>query len=314
MMARKAIITCAITGGIHTPSMSPYLPITPDQIASEAIAAAEAGAAIIHLHARRPEKDEMYGFPDWRPETYMGFLPRIKQNSDAIINITTGGGPGMTFEERMAGPTAASPEITSFNLGCVNFGLFSVLGKIPEIQYPWERMVLEGSKEKAYVNTFAMMETIGRFGKEHNVRFEFECFDIGHLYALKLCRDEGWLPEGPMFIQAVLGVPGGLTGEPQHVVHMFDTARRLFGEETHLSALGAGRWQMRVAAVSAAMGCHVRVGMEDSLALGKGGLATSNADQVRRVRRILEDLSIDIATPEEARQMLGTKGADRVGF
>lgn len=310
----KAIITCAITGGIHTPSMSPHLPITPDDIAREAIEAAEAGAAIIHLHARRPEQDDMHGFPDWRPETYMAFLPRIKQASEAIINITTGGGPGFTWEQRMAAPRAASPEITSFNLGCVNFGLFTLPPKMPRIDHAWEAFVMHGSKEQPYVNSFSHMEQLGAFGREHGVRFEFECFDVGHLYALALCRDQGWLPEGPLFLQCVLGIPGGLGAEPAHLLHMRETAERLFGPEFQMSVIGAGKHQMRMCAVAAAMGMHVRVGLEDSLFLGRGQLAQSNADQVRRVRQILDALSIEVATAAEARAFLGTKGADRVAF
>ena len=313
--ARKAIITCAITGGAHTPSMSPHLPVTPDQIAEESIKAADAGAAIIHLHARRSDGD-MYGYPDWRPETYMEFLPRIKQGCDAIVNITTGGAGGMTWEQRLAGPLLASPEITSFNCGSVNFGRFLGADKMKEkARHSWEVPLMERSKSNAYVNTFAMMEEAGqKLGKDRGVRFEFECFDIGHLYAVKTIKDLGWLPDGPLFIQAVLGSPGGLSGEPQHLIHFYDTAQRLFGGDIQMSHLGIGRYQMRVAAVSAALGCHVRVGLEDSLTLGPGKLATSNADQVWQARKILEALSIEIATPDEAREILQTKGADRVNF
>lgn len=314
--SRKAIITCAITGGGVTPSMSPYLPVTPNQIAEESIKAADAGAAIIHLHARHYEDNEMYGYPDWRPETYMQFLPRIKQGCDAIVNITTGGASGMTWEQRLSGPLLASPEITSFNSGSVNFARFVGAARLRDTaKYPWEVKILEASKHNSYVNTFAMMEEAGqKLGKEHGVRFEFECFDIGHLYALKLVRDQGWLPEGPIFVQAVLGTPGGLSGDPQHVVHFYETARRILGDDIQMSNLGVGKYQMQVAAVGAALGCHVRVGLEDSLTLGPGKLATSNADQVWQVRKILEAMSIEIATPDEAREILQTKGADRVNF
>ncbi len=310
----KSIVTCAITGGIHTPSMSPHLPITPEEIAREAIAAARAGAAIIHLHARRPERDELHGFPDPRPETYRAALSEIRRHTDAIINITTGGGPGFTEEQRMAAPFDLSPEITSFNLGCVNFGLFSVVDRVASFQYDWERRFLAGTKDASYINTFGFMERVAAFGRAHRVRFEFECFDVGHLYALKLIRDQGWLPEGPLFLQCVLGVPGGLGGEPEHLIHMKQTAERLFGSDFQMSALGAGRHQLRIVAVAASLGMHVRVGLEDSLGSSRAALAASNAEQVLKARQILDALSIPLATPAEAREMLQTKGADQVAF
>lgn len=311
---KKAIITCAITGSIHTPSMSAALPVEPEEIARQAIAAVEAGAAVIHLHARRPEKDGQYGFPDWRPETYRAFVDVIAKETDAIINITTGGGPGFTFEQRMAGPEALAPEITSFNLGCVNFGLFQFADNLKDAQHPWEQAFWQGTLENPYLNSYGMMKHVGDFGKRHNVRFEFECFDVGHLHALKTCRDLGWLPDGPLFIQCVLGVPGGLSADTGHLVHMRDTAERLFGGDFQMSALGAGRYQMNVAAAALSMGMHCRVGLEDSLGLGKGELAPDNAAQVTRVRTIMDALSIEAATPQEARAMLATKGADKVAF
>ncbi|MBV8601782.1 MAG: 3-keto-5-aminohexanoate cleavage protein [Candidatus Eremiobacteraeota bacterium] len=314
IVQKKRIITCAITGAIHTPSMTPYLPISPDEIAREAIAAAEAGAAIIHLHARRPERDELHGFPDWRPETYLAFCRQIAEHTDAIVNITSGGGPGFTWEQRMAGPIALSPEITSFNLGCVNFGLFPLVEKIPKIEFAWERQFLEATKGAPYINSFAMMQELGTFGKTHGVRFEYECFDVGHLNALKLCKDQGWLPEGPLFLQCVLGVPGGLGGDVEHLVHMKATAERLFGSDFQMSALGAGKYQMTVAAGAASLGMHVRVGLEDSTFIGRGQLATGNAQQVRKVRQILDALSLEPATPAEAREMLKTKGSDKTAF
>jgi uncharacterized protein (DUF849 family) len=310
---KKRIITCAITGSVHTPSMSPHLPILPADIAREAIAAVEAGAAVIHLHARRPEKDERYGAPDWRPETFLEFVRPIAEHTDAIVNITTGGGYGFTFDQRMAAPIALSPEITSFNLGCVNFGTFTVLDKL-KLQYEWERDKINATKEKPYVNTFANMEYVGQFGKDHGVRFEFECFDVGHLHALKLCRDLGWLPEGPLFLQCVIGMPGGLGGDTEHLVHMKATAERLFGSDFQMSALGAGRYQMNVAAGALSLGMHVRVGLEDSLGIKPGELATSNAQQVRKVLQIFDALSLEPATPAEARAMLGTKGAHKTAF
>lgn len=312
--AEKAIITCAITGGIHTPSMSPHLPIEPEVIAREAIDAVHAGASIIHLHARRRERDELYGFPDWRPETYREFCGEIKAKTDAIINITTGGGPGFSWEQRMAGPLAMSPEITSFNLGCVNFGLFPVLERMPPTTAAWEKQFLAATKGSPYINTWQNMHDVATFGKAHGVRFEYECFDVGHLHALKMIESLGWLPEGPMFIQCVLGVPGGLGGDPEHLVHMKETADRLFKGNFQMSALGAGAHQMRIAATAASLGMHVRVGMEDSLWGGRGVLATGNVVQVRKVRQLLEALDVPVATPTEAREMLQTKGMDRVGF
>lgn len=314
--SKKAIITCAITGSLHTPSMSPYLPVTPEQIADDAIKAADAGAAIIHLHARRYEQDEYYAYPDWRPETYMQFLPKIKRGCNAIINITTGGGAGMNFEQRLAGPMAAAPELVSFNCGSINFGLFSIVHKVePIAKHDWETAMLCSTKDHPYINTWAMMEEVAqKLGRERGARFEFECFDLGHLYALRLIKDLGWLPDAPVFIQAVYGVPGAMSGDAHNVIFMHETAKRLFGDDVHMSNLGGGRFQMRVAALGAMLGCHVRVGLEDSLVVAKGELAKSNADQVHKVRGILKDLSIDVATPDEAREMLQTKGPDKVCF
>jgi len=294
--------------------MSPHLPVTPEQIAHEAIAAARAGAAIIHLHARRPEPDDRYGAPDYRPATYRAALAEIRRETDAVINITTGGGLGFTEEQRLAAPMDLSPEITSFNLGCVNFGLFTILKRAPDFRYAWEKPFLAGTKDAAYVNTFGLMQRVGAFGREHRVRFEYECFDVGHLYALKLILDQGWLPDGPLFIQCVLGVPGGLGAEPEHLIHMKETAERLFEGDFQMSALGAGRHQMRVVAVAASLGMHVRVGLEDSLGTERHVLSTGNAEQVLRARQILDALSIRLATPEQARRMLETKGADAVRF
>ncbi len=308
--AKKRIITCAITGGIHTPTMSEYLPITPDEIASEAIAAAEAGAAIIHLHARDPKT----GKPTPDPEVYKEFLPRIKQNTDAIVNITTGGGPGFSFEDRLAGPLMAQPEVCSFNMGPLNFGLFPILEKIKEFKFDWERQLLESTKNFNITNTFSNMEYIcKKLGDECGTRFEFECFDVGHLHVLAFLLENGWV-KPPLFIQCCFGVLGGIAADPEHVIHMKQTADRLFGDQYYMSNLAAGKWQMGVITMGAIMGSHVRVGLEDSLYYGKGELAKSNADQVRRIRRILEELSLEIASPAEARAMLGTKGGDRVNF
>jgi uncharacterized protein (DUF849 family) len=309
----KSILTCAVTGSAHTPSMSPHLPITPEQIAKESIEASRAGAAIIHLHARRAEEDEFYGRPDYRPEVYRAALKEIRRESDVIINITTGGSLGFTEAERLAAPLDLSPEITSFNLGSVNFGLFTLRDRTSGYRQ-WEKDHLSKTKDHALVNTFGLMERIGQFGKDHRVRFEFECFDVGHLYALKLIRDQGWIPDGPLFIQCVLGVPGGLGAEPEHLIHMKETAERLFEGDFQMSALGTGRHQMRIVAIAASLKMHVRIGLEDSLAGAGAALSASNADQVRRARQILDALSVELATPEEARQMLGTKGAAAVNF
>ena len=305
----KVIITCAITGGIHTPTMSDHLPITPDQIAEQAIAAAEAGAAILHLHARDP-KD---GRPTPDPAVFMEFLPRIKQATDAVVNITTGGSSLMTLEERLAAPLRAEPEMCSLNMGSMNFGLFPMLDRPREWQHEWEPKLLEATRHTIFKNTFADMETIlEKLGKGCGTRFEFECYDVGHLYSLAHFRDRR-LVEGPLFIQFVLGILGGIGADPENLVHMKRIADKLFGDDYRFSVLAAGRAQMPLVSMAAAMGGNVRVGLEDSLYDGRA-LATSNADQVRRVRSILEGLSLEVATPDEARAMLALKGGDRVAF
>lgn len=308
---KKAIITCAVTGGAHLPCMSPYLPITPDEIAAEALAAADAGAAIVHLHARNPQD----GRPAWRPEVYGEFLGRIKQQSDVIVNITTGGSVRFSFEERMAAPLEFAPEICSFNMGPMNIGSWRWKTALADkVKYDWELMAMNTAKSVTYVNTFENMEFIAReMGDARGTRFEFECFDVGHIHALRTIYDEGWIKHPP-FIQFVLGFTGGIAADPEHLLHMKQTADRLFGSNYEWSALGAGKRQMRIVSMAAILGGHVRVGLEDSLWLGKDEIAKSNADQVRRVRRILEELSIEIATPDEAREILQTKGADKVNF
>lgn len=308
--AEKAIITCAVTGSVHTPTMSPYLPITPDQIVDESLAAAEAGAAIVHLHARDPDN----GRPVPDPEVYAQFLPRIKQDSDVIVNITTGGTSSFSFEDRMAAPLEFSPEITSFNMGPLATGTFMMLEKFKEFKYDWEEQFLAGSKSNVFSNTFENMEYIAKeLGDKRGVRFEFECFDIGHLHSLRALVDMGWV-KPPLFIQSVYGFLGGIGADPEHVHSMKQTADRLFGDDYYWSNLAAGKHQMKVITMGAIMGAHVRVGLEDSLWYGKGEMAKSNAEQVGRVRRILEELSIDIATPDEAREMLQTKGSSQVSF
>lgn len=309
-MPRKVIITCAVTGSVHTPSMSPHLPVTPEEIADHAIEAAEAGASILHLHARNPED----GRPTPDPSVFGAFLPRIKQASDAVLNITTGGSAIMTVEERMAAALAHSPEMCSLNMGSINFGLFPALERITHFEHDWEAPFLESSRDFVFKNTFADIETIlDQLGAGHGVRFEFECYDVGHLYNLRHFVDRG-LVRPPLFIQFVLGILGGIGPERENLVFMKQTADRLFGSDYEFSVLGAGRHQMPVAAAALALGGNVRVGLEDSLTIGPGRLARRNADQVRQVRQIAEGLSLEIADPAEARRRLDLKGAAAVGF
>jgi uncharacterized protein (DUF849 family) len=311
-MARsgKVVITCAVTGSIHTPTMSPYLPLTPDEVAGQAIEAAEAGAAILHLHARDP-KD---GRPTPDPKVFMEFLPRIKQASDAVINITTGGGHGMTLEERLAAPLRASPEMCSLNMGSMNFGLFPMLAKYKEFKHDWERVHLENSRDFIFRNTFKDIEYILKnLGEAHGTRFEFECYDIGHLYTLAHFLDRK-LVKPPLFVQSIFGILGGIGADPENLTHAKHIADKLFGNDYCWSILAAGRHQLPLVTMGAIMGGNVRVGLEDSLFVGKGQLAKSNADQVRRIRSILENLSLEVATPQEARAMLELKGGDRVAF
>ena len=306
----KAIITCAITGSIHTPSMSPHLPVTPDEIASQAVAAAEAGAAILPLQARDPEN----GRPSGSPDTFNRFLPRIKQACNAIVNITTGGGQGMSVEERIMAAETFSPEMTSLNMGSMNFGLFPMLNRYSGFKHDWERAHLEGSKDFIFRNTFGDIEKIlQRLGEGHGVRFEFECYDVGHLYTLAHFLDRK-LVKPPLFVQTIFGILGGIGPDPQNVLTMRETAERLFGDQYHWSVLAAGRFQLPFCTMAATMGANVRVGLEDNLYLSKGQLAPSNAALVAKMRHILEELSIDIASADEARAMLETKGGSNVKF
>ncbi len=307
----KVIITCAVTGGIHTPTMSPHLPLTPEQIAEQAIAAGAAGAAILHLHARDPRD----GRPTPDPQVFQQFVPRIKAATDAVINITTGGTARMSLAERLAYPLAARPEMCSLNMGSMNFSIHPVARRISDWKYDWEKSYVEGMEDQIFRNSFKDIAHILRaLGEIHGTRFEFECYDMGHLYNLAHFVDQG-LVRTPLFIQFVLGVLGGIGPDPANLVHMRDTADRLFGRENYrFSVLGAGRHQMGLTTMAAVMGGNVRVGLEDSLFLSRGELASSNADQVRKIRRILEELSLEIASPREVRQMLGLKGADKVGF
>ena len=307
--ARKVIITCAVTGSIHTPSMSPHLPITATEIADAAVGAAEAGAAIVHLHARNPRD----GRPDQSPEAFAPFLKVIKQRSDCVVNITTGGGMGMTAEQRAAPAAVFKPEIASLNMGTMNFGLYPMLARQKEFKFDWEKPYLEGTRAGMFKNTFADIEYILTTCANNGTRFEIECYDIGHLYTLRHFADRG-VVKPPFFIQSVFGILGGIGPHPEDVLMMRRTADRLFGNEYHWSVLGAGRNQMPIAAMAAAMGGNVRVGMEDSLWAGPGRLAQSNAEQVANVRKIIEGLGLEIASTEDAREMLKLKGGDKVAF
>lgn len=305
----KVIITCAVTGAIHTPTMSNYLPITPDQIASEAIAAAEAGAAILHLHARNPEN----GKPDQTPEAFVPFLSRIKQSTNAAINITTGGSPYMKVDERVRPAATFKPEVASLNMGSINFGLYHLADKYETFKFDWERPHLEATRDLVFRNSFKDIEYILSTCYENGTRFEFECYDIAHLYNLAHFADRG-LVKPPFFVQSVFGLLGGIGAHPEDVGHMKRTADRLFGDDFRWSVLGAGASQLRVAAQAVALGGNIRVGLEDSLWAGKGKLAKSNADQVQMARKIIEGLGLEVATPDEARHMLSLKGADQVAF
>jgi len=307
--ARKVIITCAVTGSIHTPTMSPHLPITADQIADESIAAVKAGAAMVHLHARDPQT----GKPSQDPRLFAQFLPRIRQQSDAIINITTGGGLGMTLDQRLAPALWAKPEIASMNMGSLNFNISAAAEKISSFQYEWERPYLEMTKDLILSNTFAQIERGLKEMGDNGTRFEFECYDIGHLYNLAHFADRK-LAKPPFFVQGVFGILGGMGPDPENLMHVKATADRLFGDDYYLSVLAAGRHQMSFTTLSAILGGSVRVGLEDSLYVAKGKLATSNAEQVAKIRRILEELSLEIATPDDARAMLQTKGRNNVAF
>ena len=308
-MASKVIISCAITGSIHTPSMSPYLPVTPTEIAESALGAAEAGAAIVHLHARNPED----GRPDQSPEAFEPFLKVIKQSSNVVVNITTGGSPYMSVEERVRPAAMWQPEVASLNMGSMNFGLFPMLKRYKEFRHDWEQKMLEDSHDLVFRNSFKdiryALDTLNATG----ARYEFECYDTAHLHNLHYFWSEG-LVRAPLFIQTCFGLLGGIGPHPEEVLHMKRTADRLFGDQYRWSVLGAGAAQMKVAAQAATMGGHVRVGLEDSLWLGRGQLAQTNAAQVNRVRQIIEGLGLEIATPDEAREILQLKGGDRVGF
>ena len=308
-MTDKVIITCAVTGAIHTPSMSPYLPITPEEIIADAVAAAEAGAAIIHLHARNPET----GQPDQTAEAFARFLPQLKQKTNAVINITTGGSPFMRVEERVIPAATFKPEVASLNMGSINFGLFHLLDRYKEFKFDWEPKALEATRDLVFRNSFKDIEFILATCSENGTRFEFECYDIAHLYNLAHFLDRG-IVKPPLFVQSVFGILGGIGTHPEDVIHMRRTADRLFGKQYQWSVLGAGAAQLRIAAMSASMGGNVRVGLEDSLWAGPGQLATGSAVQVKLVRQTIEGLGKDIASPDDARRILSLKGADKVAF
>lgn len=308
-MSRKVIITCAVTGAIHTPSMSPHLPITPSEIADAAIGAAKAGAAIVHLHARDPET----GQPDQSPHAYERFLGVIKQRSDVVINLTTGGAPTMSLGERLQPAADFKPEVASLNMGSMNFAIFPILEKLKQFKHDWEHPYIEGSRDRVFRNTFADIEGILTTCADNGTRFEIECYDIGHLYNLDHFVQRG-LVTPPFFVQSVFGVLGGIGAHPEDVLHMRRTANRLFGEDYRWSVLGAGRHQMPIAMQSILLGGHLRVGLEDSLFAGRGKLAKTNAEQVTLARELIESMGLEVATPDEAREILNLKGSDKVDF
>jgi uncharacterized protein (DUF849 family) len=307
---RKIIVSCAITGAVHTPTMSEYLPVTPTQIVESALQAAEAGASILHLHARNPDT----GKPSGDPALFQQICPVLAARTEAVVNITTGGSTHMLIEERLAYPLKAKPEMCSLNMGSMNFSIHPIAERTAEWRYDWEKPYIEGMKDLVFKNTFADIEYIFRSLGESGTRFELECYDVGHLYNLAHFVDGGMI-KPPLFIQAVLGILGGLGPDPENLLVMRATADRLFGRDSYqLSVLGAGRHQMPLLTMGAILGAHVRVGLEDNLYLGPGVKATSNAELVRKIRRILEELNFEIATPAEVREMLQLKGAHNVAF
>ena len=307
---RKIIITCAVTGSIHTPSMSEYLPVTAEEIARQSIEAAEAGAAIIHLHARNPQS----GQPSSSADDFMAFLPEINQGSDAVINISTGGSALMSLEDRLAAPFIVEPEMCSLNMGTMNFALYPLADKITDWKHNWEKPFLDNSDDLVFKNTPRDIAfVLEQMGQQRGARFEFECYDVGHLYMLRHFVDRG-LVQKPLFIQFVFGVLGGIGADPENLIHMKRIADKLFGDDFEFSVLAAGRHQIPLATMSAAMGGHVRVGLEDNLYIDKGKLATSNGEQVSKIRKIVEEMGREVATPAEARSLLSLKGAEKTKF
>jgi uncharacterized protein (DUF849 family) len=309
MATRKVVITCAVTGAVHTPSMTPYLPITAEEIAAAAIGASEAGAAIVHLHARDP----ITGQPDQTPEKFAPILDLIKHRSRCVVNITTGGAPTMTRDERLRPVALFKPELASLNMGSMNFGLFPILESVKEFKHAWEPIYLEGSRDRVFRNTFADIEHILKTCAENGTRFEFECYDVGHLYTLSHFVQRQ-LVKPPFFVQTVFGILGGIGSHPEDVLHMRRTADRLFGDQYQWSVLGAGRHQLPIATLSATLGGHVRVGLEDSIWLRRGKLAETNAQQVAAARQMIESLGLEVASPDDARELLQLKGSAAVGF
>lgn len=307
---KKVIISCAVTGSIHTPSMTPYLPITPAQIAAESIAAYEAGAAIIHLHARDP----VDGRPTPSPDVFRQFLPQIRAQTDAVVNITTGGGHNMTVQQRLAAPLEFAPEMASMNMGSMNFGLYPALQPGKQWQYDWEPAYLENSRDFIFRNTFKDIEYgLKELGEGKGTRFEFECYDIGHLYNLAHFLDRK-LVKPPLFVQSIFGILGGIGADAENLLHMKRIADKLFGDDYQWSVLAAGRHQMSFTTLAALNGGNLRVGIEDSIYVGKGKLAQSNADQVKKIRHVIETLDMEVATAAEARQVLALKGRNEVNF
>ena len=304
MAARKVIVTCAITGSVHVPSLSPHLPVTPEEIAGDAIAAANAGAAIVHLHARDPES----GRPSPDPEIFAQFLPRIRDASDVVINLTTGGSAFMPLDDRLAAARRFKPELCSLNMGSMNFGLYPMIDAVKSFEHDWELPFLESSRSLIFRNTFEDIEAIVGDLSANGTRFEFECYDVGHLYTLAHFLDRG-VVEPPLFVQTIFGILGGIGTHEEDFLHMQRTADRLLGDACVWSVLGAGRHQTRLVTMGAMLGANVRVGLEDSLYLERGRLATSNAEQVEKIVRVLGELSLEIATPDEARALLALKGA-----
>jgi uncharacterized protein (DUF849 family) len=305
----KVIISCAITGSIHTPTMSGALPVTSCQIADQAIEATKAGAAILHLHARKNED----GSPSQDPALFREFLPSIRSGCGAVVNITTGGGLGMSLQDRLAAANSLKPELASMNMGSLNFGLFPAAAKYQEFRHSWERPYLEMTRDFILSNTFAQIERGITELSAHGTRFEFECYDVGHLYNLAHFVDRGMV-KPPFLVQCIFGILGGIGTDPENLMHMKRVADSLFGSDYILSVLGAGRHQMNLVTLGAIIGGCVRVGLEDSLHIGKGQMARSNAEQVAKIRRILEELSFEVATPADARRLLNLKGADNVAF
>ena len=304
MPPHKVVVTCAVTGSVHVPSLSPHLPVTPDEIASNAIEAAEAGAAIVHLHARDPES----GRPTPAADVFARFLPRIREASDVVINLTTGGSAFMSIDDRLAAARRFKPELCSLNMGSMNFGLYPMIAAVTDFRHEWERPFLEGSRSWIFRNTFEDIETIVGELSAYGTRFEFECYDVGHIYTLAHFLERG-LVQPPLLVQTIFGILGGICTDAEDFLHMKRTADRLLGDACVWSVLGAGRHQTRLVTMGAMLGAHVRVGLEDSLYLERGQLAGSNAEQVAKIVRILGELSLDIATPDEARALLQLKGA-----